>query len=224
MLPLLFTGCAQREAAQPAPPAPAPVTWNKSLGLASLTAIDERLSAPWEDKIPVRHNGKRTTVASCKALLDIRKDRVEPANAQAEAVLEARGIECLAINALRSARAAAPADLQLTAKTVPPELGPVVSGDDEKAVAAAAGKSWLDFDPSIKAEQSADGALIVRSEGYITEVTELARGDFSGSGRQEILVRTASAATEGTLRSARLLLLGRETNQQPVLKVVKRYR
>ena len=223
-------GCGDKPkvaAPEPSTPAASPVTWSKSLGLKSLADLDARLRAPWEERLTVSSAGKKTSVRNCADFLSLKSFRA--LNDQQEMQLRLNAIECWALDAIGTAKPAGAADeFRLTPdggiKWLPAELGPVVSNEDAKAVqaAAAGGKSWLDYDSGIKAAAGDEGELNVTSHAYLTQLAELARGDFSGRGVQEILIRATSAATEGTWRDVRLFVIGREGSQR-VFTVRKRF-
>ena len=62
------------------------------------------------------------------------------------------------------------------------------------------------------------GSAIVTGTDWTTKLEVLARGDFTGDGTTDVLLRTVSHGTEGSWREVRLRVLSQEQGQ-PVLAI-----
>jgi len=233
---LLLAGCSNTKPAPPAaetkapakPETPSgviPVSWAKSLELDSLAAIDGRLKRPWLDPFDVMVKGDLFTIANCADYRKVTSGEWSSTEPREEDYIILNGLDCEALQLLRNAkptRAADPFELTVeSASVLPPEVGPVVSNDDVRAVQAAvkAGKSWKTLDRSVRGKVDDTDKAVVEfrtNHGMLARLKEVGRGDFTGRGSQEILVQSISGAIQGTYSATRLVLLGRD-GDKPVL-------
>ncbi len=201
--------CAQRL------PATAP-TWSPVLELASLAAIPARFERPFHEPVDLIKGEVRSNAANCPALLAARAQGASPADDRDLAIERDEGARCIALQQLSHARGApagALAGFDLgTAKAaqLPPTLAvPFGKRDDARAQAAEGrGQTLRDYLPDAVVQAGA-GALAIKGDTWETRVEVLARGDFDGSGREELLLAAHDKATEGTFESTRLLLVAR---------------
>jgi hypothetical protein len=211
------------------------VRWAEDLKLARIEDMNARLHLAFEDEFSVTKDHRPVVVKNCADYLGM-ESSFDPPDEQTARVLKSAGIDCLALQALASARPSRStflAAFKLDEKSVavlPPLLGAVVSADDQKRVQAAEseGKSWLAFAPGLKTSADSagggglDGSLAVRLPGWELHLKEYARGDFDGDGIEDVLVRDEIAGTTGTYADVRLFLLTR-TSAGAVLRVAKQY-
>jgi len=208
------------------------VRWSSSLGLKSLSDIDARLHRPFGDVFEGKINGKPATVSNCADYLeDSREGFTATGGDQAAIVLHSDAITCVALEALKTARPATTSylgDFHLNSSalaSLSPQLAPAVSDEQitDARQAAEEGKSWQQFIPTARAKPARQaGALDVFQPNWETTITEYGRGDFTGDGVEDLLVRADYAAIKGTYRNSRLFLLSRKS-ETGVLKVVKEY-
>lgn len=131
--------------------------------------------------------------------------------------------KCIALAQLSHARAPATEGLagfdlrSATAAQLPPTLAtPFGKRDDQAAVAAEAkGQTLKDYKPGVVVK-AADGMLVLKGDTWECRVQMLARGDFDGSGRDEMLLAAHDTATAGTFDSTRLLLVARRAGGGPL--------
>ena len=163
LLSIGFEGCGQKPKAETGH---VPVSWARSLGLKSVDDIDGRFLSKWEERLNVTSGGTNVALEYCGDFLALKA--YEAFNDQQEMQLRLHAVDCWALDAIRTAKPTGSADeFRLSAdavKWLPPEVGPVVSDDEAKAVkeAAASGKSWRDYDSEIQAAPGNDGDLNVK--------------------------------------------------------------
>lgn len=214
------------------PPAPGAVSWTKSLGLKSLADIDTRLKTPWQQPFDVFVKDDKVTITNCADYLKVVRGKWSSTEPQEEEYILINGLDCHALDLLRNAKPATqddPFKLTPDANTVlPPDLG-VVASDDDVADVRKAGKlnkPWKAVAPGMngKVDQSEPDTVVFTddADGMMARLTEIARGDFTGSGTQEIIIRSVSGATQGTYAATHLYVLGR-SDAKPVLVVKKRF-
>ena len=96
---------------------------------------------------------------------------------------------------------------------LPPQLAITVSADSERAAVAAAaqGKNWAAFDPSVTAALSSKGPdqIVVTGNGFSEQLILWGRGDFNRDGVEDLLVQSLDTLTQGTYRNTRLFVLTR---------------
>ncbi len=201
--------CAQRL------PATAP-TWSPVLELASLAAIPTRFARPFREPVDLIKGDVRSSASNCIALLAARTQGASPADDRDLAIERDEGARCIALQQLSHARGAPAGTLagfnlgSANAAQLPPTLAvPFGKRDDARAQAAEArGQTLRDYLPDAVVQASGD-ALVIKGDTWQTRVEVLARGDFDGSGREELLLAAHDKATEGTFESTRLLLVAR---------------
>jgi hypothetical protein len=208
------------------------VRWSPRLELKGLADLDARLHRPFGDVFEGKVNGQQVTIANCADYLaDSREHFTVTGGEQASIVLHSDAVDCVALDALRYARPAAIsylADFHLNASALAhlsPLLAPAVSNEEiaKARTATESGESWQQFVPSAHAKlANQPGTMDVNQPNWETTITEYGRGDFTGDGLEDLLVRADYAATKGTYRNTRLFLLSRKT-ASGVLSVAKEY-
>jgi hypothetical protein len=204
--------CAQRA------PAVAP-TWSPALELDSLAALPARFARPFREPVELIRGEVRSSAANCPALLAARAQGASPAGDRDLAIERDEGARCIVLEQLSHARGAPPGPLAgfelRTAKAaqLPPTLAvPFGKRDDARAQAAEArGQTLRDYLPDVAVQASGAG-LLLKGDTWETRVEVLARGNFDGSGREELLLAAHDKATEGTFESTRLLLVARRVD------------
>ncbi len=207
-----------------------PVTWSPALGLKSLGDIDRRLTEPWDVSFELRNGNTGATVQSCAEYLAFRGQRVGVEPESDGPSLMRISVDCLAIDGLRNAKPARLSSIGMfhltmdVLRLLPPELGPVVSDDDEARVSLAsrAGLSWKAESPNATVHAGENDEIIITEPHYITRLSEMARADFSGGGRQQVMIRSLTEGINSSWTSARLFLLDQE-GTDVVITVRKRY-
>ena len=193
------------------------VRWSPLLKLDSRQEIGSRLALPFGDVFEVSAKGEKETVANCNDYLRVSVGGFDSASSTTSAILHNDGVECVALNMLRSAKTpklrliATFAISPMTLSELPPELAPVVSADliSKARAADAAGKSWKSYEPNAVASQMDNDRIEVTQPGWTSTVTLYASGDFSGNGRNQLLIRSDYKAEGGTYGNSKLFLLER---------------
>jgi hypothetical protein len=201
--------CAQRL------PPTAP-TWSRTLELASLAALPARIARPFREPIDLVRGEAHSSAGNCAALLAARAENASPADDRDLAIERDEGAKCIVLEQLSHARGAPGGALDgfdlrtARAAQLPPTLAvPFGKRDDARAQAAEArGQTLRDYLPDVVV-QAGEGALVLKGDTWETRAEALARGDFDGSGRDELLLAAHDKATEGTFESTRLLLVAR---------------
>lgn len=224
----MLAACDARAEGAASRPAPAgiAVSWSSALALDSLSAVPARLTRPFAEKVDLTKDGKHLVAEDCPALLDDVMHGATPADDRALALGRAEGARCLVLQQLAHARPARASYLSSfvlrRAKTaeLPPTFAAVLGKRDEKAAqdAESAGKSLRDHVPGLAAKAEGD-ALVLSTDTWQTRLEVLARGDFDGSGVEELLVAANDTAVEGDFDSTRLLLVTRARAGAPITTV-----
>jgi hypothetical protein len=215
-----------------------PLSWSPKLRLASLKDIDAALLGPFFGEPssfraqPTGKPGVWVTVRNCQDYLDVRafgNFELDPEISDISyGSVQAEGLRCFALQLLKNARPAHKtflADLHFTANVgnlLPPDLGMVVSPDEEEEVRAAdeKGISWKQYDPELRIQVHGKDEFTAKGDLWEANVASYARGDFDGNGIEELLLRKDSALLQGTYRDHCLFILTRTSNQGP-LRVVR---
>lgn len=214
------------------PSDPYRVRWSPALKLKSISDIDARLHRSFGDVFEGTVHGQPVTIRNCgDYLANAREGFAVTGGELAAKVLRADAVDCVALEALRSARPAATSylrEFQLNSAALAklsPILAPAVSNEKiaEARHAAEEGESWRQFVPAAHAKPLLKpGVLDVTQPDWDATITEYGRGDFNGDGVDDLLVRADYAATKGTYRNARLFLLSRKS-EAGILEVIKEY-
>ena len=222
---LLFSFIASSQTAAPKDK----VQWSPLLKLENRKEIDQRLSQPFGDVFQGTVGGNSATISNCTEFLKISGKGFHAADNMQATVLHNDGVDCVALNMLRTAKA--PRRHLLpgfeinsdSLRVLPPELSPGVSWEMiAKAKAAGeAGSSWKTYVPDANAVAIGENQISVSQADWKTQVTLYARGDFSGRGNEEVLVRCDYAATKGTFRNSQLFLLAHGSNGAERLRLVR---
>ncbi len=197
-----------------------PIQWSPALHLKSLAHIPERLNQPFEDTFKGVAEGKPATISSCNDYLRLSQKGFAASNDREHAVLRLNAVDCAAVSLLQTAK---PAHITLlnnfrltpeAMNILPPELAPAVSQEKEVDAHAAdlAGESWKTYVKDAQATASdVASQILVTEPGWSTKVTEYGRADFTGDGVEDLLVRTDTAATQGTYGNTQLFILSRKS-------------
>ena len=199
------------------------IWWSPLLALRDLGGIGARLAQPFDEPLPEVRSGAHAQSTDCISLLALRAKGFTGQGDWGFAQERSLGSRCVALTLLRHARRPSSsgfADFRLTAESVnvlPPTLALGFSDIDAAAArrAEAQGKSWLAYQPGLAAEMQ-DRTLVVKSGTSVVKVRVYACADFTGDGRQEILVATEEAVSDGTYRNTGLFLLARADGQAAI--------
>lgn len=214
--------------AQPSPSAPLlPVVWSARLQLPSLDALPARLSRPFEHSVTVRKDQQTAAISNCAAYLAETRKGFRASNDQDLRRLQFVGADCRALDLLaaaRPARRSALAGAVLDPRFLPPVLSFLPSAESRKRALAdqSKGLSWKDSEPDIKVSSSGPDLTAVETATGLVRIEWCARGDFNGDGVEDLLVRVASSARQGTYARIRLFLLTRSTPRE-VLRVLHEF-
>jgi hypothetical protein len=218
-------------AAEDAAPTPASTTDNASIPVwiapelgATLATLDQALKHPFDEPFHVTimkadKTEKQVTINNCDDYNRIASKIYGGLSDNDFQVISYNGVSCLTIKTLQMARPAKRSYVknfhfnQASAKLLPPQLGLVISPDDEDRVheLSLRHKSLSDYE-KISIHEIHDASAKLRGDGWIGYLTVLARGDFIGTGLEELLVRRQAHVTEGgTYGVTELFELGRTT-------------
>ncbi|MBL8482691.1 MAG: hypothetical protein JNJ60_10870 [Rhodocyclaceae bacterium] len=192
------------------------IWWSGALDLPDSSALDARYARPLQDPIDEMRQDVPARAVDCASLLALRGAGYEPRGNWAFAAERAEGARCLALSALRGARAARlsqVADFRLdghAAALLPAALAVSFSRDQAAAAlrAAQGGVSWQDWQPALSARAEGD-RLVITDDVSRAVVRLYARADFDGDGIEDLLVAVDEAATSGSYENTRLWLLTR---------------
>jgi hypothetical protein len=195
------------------------VRWSPRLKLMSRQEIDKRLAEPFGDIFQGSAQGQKVSVASCADYLQVSGKGFQPDGPHAAGILHNDAVECVALNMLkwaRDPRAGFLPGFQMTVNTLsvlPPELAPAVSSEtmEKEEAADALGGTWRSFAPPAQVRVVGPWRIVVTQPNWSTQVTLYARGDFSGGGQEELLMRADYHALGGTYGNSKLFLLASGT-------------
>jgi hypothetical protein len=210
------------------------IWWSPTLHLSAGSTIDARLEAPFEAPIGVvklvdGRIGDNKVMTNCLSYFSLRNAGYEPESDGDTAAMKLEGAKCQTVLALRDAKPARLMSLEgfrlddKALESLPPALGPESNPTDLQARedATRLGTSWHAYDPLARIGHVASPQEVkVTTDQSTTEITVLARADFSGDGADDILIQTLSFGVEGSWREVRLRLLTRDEGKE-VLKIVR---
>jgi hypothetical protein len=205
------------------------IWWAKDLNLMNLSDIDQALGKPFDERISVASGSNQAQVGNCFDYLKYSDAGYKADSDFQMRMLESLGADCRALALLKDAAPARVSYLQdfrldtSAPAMLPAQFAIIVSNEEQQSLAAAAhaNKSWLEYQPKLKAEQ-ANGRLTVDAAGMRGVLRLYARGDFNGDGVEDLLIREDYAALGGTYSGSRLFLLTRRRGER-VLQVLKEY-
>lgn len=199
---------------------------------ASHEGLEERLSLPWPDSIEVRSGGADAhespiTLESCRDYLEVADRRVSPfgGGSFTFSLFQARALDCQAMVLALAAQPAAVSHLRTLAfdETLPDELpwqvAMIVSGAEAERIATGRPQAtWREalFEPLTEYSSCGNYCGRYGDPGQVQSVMLVARGDFDGDGIEDMLLGSSDAATGGSYRAVRMLLLTRRTPEAPV--------
>jgi hypothetical protein len=204
-------------------PAGFEVQWTSELALADQSKATQRLHAPFDSPVTLRHAGQSVQSPNCASLLQYRDSGFTPTSDRDTQVVQSLAVDCLAIQALQHAKSARVSFLRTfrldpeALGLLPADLAPVISAEERESnrTAAAKGLSWKQFDPAATATVEGEALSVVAADTR-TIVKIYGRGDFNFDGIDDVLVRVDTAALHGSYRSSRLLLLTRIRANAPI--------
>lgn len=214
-LGLLILSCVVLTARFSTGAASYPVIYSPQLKVSSRKQIDQRLRAPFEEG-----TAHPAAVSNCVQLLAQRRNSSQAQASDMETRAERSTlVECTILDQFwraKPARSSYLSDLvwnERVLSMLPPQLAITISLDSERAAGAAAaqGKNWPAFDPSVTAVPSSKGPdqIVVTGNGFSEQLILWGRGDFNGDGIEELLVQSLDTLTQGTYRNTRLFVLTR---------------
>ncbi len=192
-----------------------PVLYGAQLKVSSRQQLEQRLHAPF-----VEGTAHPAGISNCVQLLDRRRQSSQSQASDREIQAERSTlVDCMILDQLwraKPARSSYLSDLawnEHVLSSLPPQLAITVSTESERAVdaAAAQGKNWPTFDPSVTAAPSSKGPdqIVVTGNGFSEQLILWGRGDFNGDGIEDLLVQSLDTLTQGTYRNTRLFVLTR---------------
>lgn len=201
-----------------APACSSEIVWSPALELSTLSELDTRISKAFDESITLVFQEKTSDVTNCLGLLALRARGYEPLGDQAHAAERYEGARCLALTALRNARAARTSNLigltlnPAALRILPPSLSTAFSTIEEEMArkAEANGKSWSRYEPRVRARMEQQ-VMVVSNKVWQSGIEIFARADFDGDGTEDLLVGVDETATAGTLNNTRLFLLTRSS-------------
>lgn len=206
------------------------IWWAPSLGLTSLTAVDERLRQNFAEPIDVvrvtsgSQLPERQVITSCRAYFNLKG--YEPVTENDSAALKVEGAKCHAIEALDTVRPAsrkvpftfAPGALEELPAGLSPAPNP--ADVDLRATATKKGTSWHGYDESASLIITDASRAKVVARDSVSKIEILGRADFDGDGIEDVMLLIISQGTEGSWRDVRLCVVTRAA-QADVLRVIK---
>jgi hypothetical protein len=139
----------------------------------------------WE--VTVEHGTKRQ-ITNCRDFLAVAKSSFDVATEDDRSTLQAAGARCLALDALRSAKAASRTFLgwfTLSPESIarlPPslDLPDAPESVEDAARAETACKPWGRYDPTLKVKVEAGDRALLHTGAWSGRLTLYARADWSG--------------------------------------------
>jgi hypothetical protein len=201
------------------------VWYNPDLGVYSRAQLAKRLAAPFPEG-----EAHPDGVSNCLQLLKGNSDAKTGSPDRLSAEMRSTMAECMVLQQLHRARPARVSygkDLAWDANLLsllPPQMAIAVSAESKSAAEAAAakGESWAQFDLSASAAAGTKGPneIVVTGNGFSERLILWGRGDFTGDGKDDLLVESLDTLTEGSYRNVRLFVL-RRGDANEGLKVVR---
>jgi hypothetical protein len=204
-----------------------PVVWSAKLQLQSLDGLPARLERPFPDPVRGRLAHQTATIANCDAYVAETHRGFRAASDRDQRRLQFLGADCRALELLQSARPSrrsALGETPLLPRFLPPTLGFLPSEESHRraSVAQARGLSWKDTEPDLRVTSSTPDQTVIETPAGYVRLEWYARGDFNGDGIEDLLVRVASYAKQGTYARIRLVLLTR-TAPDEILRVLREF-
>ena len=212
-----------------------PVRWTEQFALDSL----ERLDAHLYDTVDMGDNtgplyltnpdneDQRIAVTTGRQYFDLKRKGFYPYTTYditIESWFKAACEPLLYLKKAKPARVSYIADFKLNVNplsVLPPSLGPIISGDEERRVeqGVAQGKTWADLFPGTVVESAGPTDVRLKDDNTLITLSLIAWGDFNGDGFEDVLVYRTFNVIKGTLRSYRHVVLTR-CNSKDRLTVV----
>ncbi len=197
--------------------------------------LDAELIKPFEEDFLVGvaspNEGAKRTLHRCSDYLAVRDSITDMGPSVTANALRATGTRCDALDLLNHARRAPrPCFANFTFKrlaihNLPAELALTVSREDERYVQQASQRGLpltAVAGRAILRASSADDATVSVPSAWTSRLIALARADFLGDGREELMVRSTSWVEEGTFQTSHLFLLGCRTRSKVLPVVLQR--
>lgn len=205
------------------------VRWTKHLTLDSLERLDTHLDKP----VDMSRSGgelhltspdnedQRIMVTTGRQYFDLKRRGFYPYTTYditMESWFKAACEPLVYLKKAKPARISYIADFELNADpltVLPPSLGPIISGDEERWVkqGVAEGKTWADLFPGTVVESSEPTKIHLKDKDALIILSLIAWGDFNGDGFEDVLLYRCFYITVGTLRSYRHVVLTRRSSK-----------
>lgn len=196
------------------------VQYNSRLKVSTRAELERRLNAPFTEG-----TAHPPGVSNCAQMLDRPSltAKKQESNSEFQAMRSTMA-ECFVLRELQRARPARRSYIQglvwdeHVLSILPPELAISVSGEAKRAAQAAAshGKTWAELDPSVSALARGTDRIVVNGKEFREQLILWGRGDFNDDGKEDMLVQSLDALTEGTYRNTRLFVLTRNSADAPL--------
>jgi hypothetical protein len=180
----------------------------------------------WE--VTVEHGTKRQ-IRNCRDFLAVAKSSFDVQTEDDWSTLQAAGARCLALDALRSAKAASRTFLgwfTLSPESIarlPPSLdmpdAPESVEDAERAERAC--KPWGRYDHTLKVEVETGDRALLHTAGWSGRLTLYARADFNGDGIEDLMVRRDAHVDHGGTAADSTVFIVTQTSPRRCLHLVR---
>jgi hypothetical protein len=216
-----------------------PISWSPDLHLASLDDIPERLNTPLSMRgYPANMKGVDLTtewggnwagkpvvrVSTCSEFLKAKDAGYLAGNnfdvKRANAFVD----ECYVLYYLQNAKPAKQSFIPEGgwSREMFSELPPLFELSKAAREALAPGKSWEEFAPDVRIVKMTSDVLEADNDGFHYEIRLLARGDFTGDGREELAVAAWISAKQGSALYCKFFILTRLSDKGPMRVVVQK--
>jgi hypothetical protein len=198
------------------------VKWTIYVDLHDLREIpgllQKRVTLPGKSQLVL----DKTPVTTCAQFLDLVERKIRPrtnAELARASFFEERCSTLKLLGQAHPSRASYVAGLRLTPTIIsllPPTLGTALSHADavRAQVADVAGQSWVEFNPKLRAIQDGEARIqIIENTAFVTTVTLLAYGDFTGDGIEDLLLFVTHRAAEGSYHADLHMVLTRKRSE-----------
>lgn len=219
---------AQAVAPPRVPPEP---SWSSELNLKSLESIDGALAAPFPDQADWEvtfEDGTTRVIRSCTDFLAATRSRFDAGTEHDWSTLRATGSRCLALDALKAAKASRASFLEWFTFTpggiakLPASMGMLWDPESGRAARRAerACKPWGKYDPTLKVTVETSDRARLRSDGWSGRLVLYARADFDGDGVEDLLLRRDAHVEQGSASDSSVFVVT-QTSARRCMRVVR---